>query len=190
MTRRREGRRRRPWQLACGDARLAFSVNPRCALGIGIGTASNKQGLPCVGVRGRWREWFGPSMALTLAARGPSPSAMSATASCLRSEPALARQGSASAPPPKSKRATRWVALLLFWWRRRELNPRPKALGARHYMLITLFDLVLRQHNVRGAPPDQPLSFSYRPKGAGIKRSRDNDPTSTSTGTSGFGARP
>jgi len=82
------------------------------------------------------------------------------------------------------------AALLLFWWRRRELNPRPKALRARRYMLSTLFDLVLRQHNVQGAPRNQPLSFSYQPKGAGIKRSRDNDPTSTSTGTSGFGARP
>jgi len=58
---------------------------------------------------------------------------------------------------PTKKKGRLAAALFLCWWRRRELNPRPKALGARHYMLITLFDLVLRQHNVRGAPPDQPL---------------------------------
>ena len=54
-----------------------------------------------------------------------------------------------------------------YWWRRRELNPRPKALRARRYMLVTLFGLVRRQHNVRGAPSDQPLGFDPRPKGAG-----------------------
>ena len=47
------------------------------------------------------------------------------------------------------------------------MNPRPKALRARRYMLVTLFDLVLRQHNVRGAPQDQPLGFDPLPKGAG-----------------------
>lgn len=50
---------------------------------------------------------------------------------------------------------------------RRESNPRPKALRARRYMLVTLFGLIRRQHNVRGAPPDQPLGFDPRPKGAG-----------------------
>ena len=54
-----------------------------------------------------------------------------------------------------------------YWWRRRESNPRPKALRARRYMLVTLFGLIRRQHNVRGAPPDQPLGFDPRPKGAG-----------------------
>jgi len=54
-----------------------------------------------------------------------------------------------------------------YWWRRRESNPRPKALRARRYMLVTLFDLVRRQHNVRSTPPNQPLGFDLQPKGAG-----------------------
>jgi hypothetical protein len=34
-------------------------------------------------------------------------------------------------------------------------------------MLVALFDLIRRQHNAQGAPPDQPLGFSVQPKGAG-----------------------
>ncbi len=45
------------------------------------------------------------------------------------------------------------------WWRRRELNPRPKALRAQRYMLSSPFDLVLRQHGEQSAPQDQPLGF-------------------------------
>ena len=55
----------------------------------------------------------------------------------------------------------------VIWWRRRESNPRPKALRARRYMLVTLFNLVRRQHNVRSTPPNQPLGFDPQPKGAG-----------------------
>lgn len=76
------------------------------------------------------------------------------------------------------------------WWRWRELNPRPKAFDARYYMLSSPLDLVCRQHGVRSAPADQPVSFSQAPTGRGSRRSCDSDPTSTSTGTSGFGARP
>jgi hypothetical protein len=58
----------------------------------------------------------------------------------------------------------RWI---FNWWRRGELNPRPKALRARRYMLSSPFDLILRQHGVQSAPQDQPLGFSLLPKGAG-----------------------
>jgi len=46
------------------------------------------------------------------------------------------------------------------WWRWRELNPRPKALGARYYMLSSSLNLVRRQHDVRSAPEDQPVSLA------------------------------
>src|SRR3546814_1252932 len=44
------------------------------------------------------------------------------------------------------------------WWRWRESNPRPKALHPRHYMLSPPLDLVPRQHGVRSAPGNQPVS--------------------------------
>jgi len=44
------------------------------------------------------------------------------------------------------------------WWRWGELNPRPKALHPRHYMLSPPLDLVPWQHGVRSAPGDQPVS--------------------------------
>ena len=76
------------------------------------------------------------------------------------------------------------------WWRWAESNRRPKALHARHYMLSPLFDLGWRQHNVRGTPTPTPALSRHRLAGRRRCPSRDDDPTSTSTGTSGFGARP
>ena len=74
------------------------------------------------------------------------------------------------------------------WWRWAESNRRPKALHARHYMLSPLFDLGWRQHNVRSTPT--PIPAKFEPRLAGRRRglSCDDDPTSTSTGTSGFRA--
>ncbi len=46
------------------------------------------------------------------------------------------------------------------WWRWGELNPRPKARYFQHYMLSPLFNLVGRQHNVRGTPANIPALFS------------------------------
>ena len=77
-----------------------------------------------------------------------------------------------------------------YWWRWGELNPRPKMLHARHYMLSAVFDLECRQHTVRSTPALTPAKFRSRLAGRRRNLSRDNDPTSTSTGTSGFGARP
>jgi hypothetical protein len=59
-------------------------------------------------------------------------------------------------PPPPHKKATARVAFFV-WWRRGESNPRPKVLRPRIYMLSALFDLILRQHNVQGAPQNQPV---------------------------------
>src|SRR3546814_21053670 len=44
------------------------------------------------------------------------------------------------------------------WWRWRESKPRPTALHPRHYMLSSPLDLVPRQHGVRSAPGNQPVS--------------------------------
>src|SRR4249919_1624259 len=77
---------------------------------------------------------------------------------------------------------------ILKWWSWRELNPRPRALYLRHYMLSSLLILVCRQHNVRGTPSDTPAKFRHRLAGRRRCRFRDNDLTSTSTGTSGFRA--
>jgi len=74
------------------------------------------------------------------------------------------------------------------WWRWGESNPRPKALHPRHYMLSSPLVLVLRQHDVRGTPQDTPALVKPWLAGRRQGRFRDNDPTSTSTGTSGFGA--
>ena len=87
---------------------------------------------------------------------------MSAPASCLRAEPA-ARCACAGlrihAATTNTKKPPRgW--LFRVWWRRRELNPRPKALRARRYMLSPPFNLVLRQHDGQSTPQDQPLGFS------------------------------
>ena len=43
-----------------------------------------------------------------------------------------------------------------YWWRWRELNPRPKALDARYYMLSSVLGLVHRQHTAPSAPINQP----------------------------------
>src|SRR5688572_10996670 len=74
------------------------------------------------------------------------------------------------------------------WWRWGELNPRPKELHLRHYMLSSPLDLVLRQHDVRSTPQDTPALVKPWLTGRRQGRFRDDDPTSTSTGTSGFGA--
>src|SRR5690606_24079216 len=74
------------------------------------------------------------------------------------------------------------------WWRWRELNPRPKALHPQYYMLSPPLDLVPEQHGVRSASRDQPVSSTGADRRPPRLDSRNNDPTSTSTGTSGFGA--
>jgi len=89
---------------------------------------------------------------------------------------------------PAEKRKGRIAAAHSGWWRWGESNPRPKMLHARHYMLSSLFGLGWRQHNVRGTPPSTPALFRSRLAGRHRFLSRDDDPTSTSTGTSGFGA--
>ena len=68
------------------------------------------------------------------------------------------------------------------------MNPRPKELHLRHYMLSSPLDLVLWQHDVRSTPQDTPALVKPWLTGRRQGRFRDNDPTSTSTGTSGFGA--
>lgn len=76
----------------------------------------------------------------------------------------------------------------LDWWRWRESNPRPKALHPRLYMLSPPFVLGLRKHGVRSTPQDTPARSCFRLAGRRRKPFRDDDPTSTSTDTSGFGA--
>jgi len=63
---------------------------------------------------------------------------------------------SSTSHPRKKKKGPRG-ALFHFWWRRRESNPRPKVLRPRIYMHSSPFSLVLRQHDVRSAPQDQPV---------------------------------
>ena len=117
---------------------------------------------------------------------GPSAAPMFAPASCLRSEPLRGYHFSACDQKQKSPRK----AGIFVWWRRGESNPRPKALRARRYMLSPAFDLVLKQHAGQSAPQNQPALFSRAPTGGSDQRSCDDDPTPTSTCTSGFGARP
>jgi len=71
-------------------------------------------------------------------------------------------KGVAEVPPPKPltlfvwpRRG--WAPVVPIWWRRGESNPRPKVLRPRIYMHSSPFSLVLRQHDVRGAPQDQPV---------------------------------
>ena len=45
------------------------------------------------------------------------------------------------------------------WWRRRELNPRPRAVKPGYYMLISPLDLVHFLPGERGMNVDQPLGF-------------------------------
>ena len=45
------------------------------------------------------------------------------------------------------------------WWRRRELNPRPRAVKPGYYMLISPLDLVHVLPGERGMNVDQPLNF-------------------------------
>ena len=104
----------------------------------------------------------------------------------------------AAARPPASCRSRHWGSQktrgrlrgpsFFGWWRWGELNPRPKELHLRHYMLSSPFVLVLRQHDVRSTPQDTPALVKPWLAGRRQGRFRDNDPTSTSTGTSGFGA--
>ena len=47
-------------------------------------------------------------------------------------------------------------ATIADWWRWAESNRRPKELHPRHYMLSSLFDLDLRQHDVRSTPSATP----------------------------------
>ena len=54
------------------------------------------------------------------------------------------------------RKGPREAGLCFNWWRWGELNPRPKALHPRHYMLSSPFVLGLRQHDVRGTPQDTP----------------------------------
>ena len=68
------------------------------------------------------------------------------------------------------------------------MNPRPKALHPRHYMLSAPLDLIPEQHGAQSASRDQPVLVNRGLTGNCLRRFRDNDPTSTSTGTSGFGA--
>src|SRR5690606_19812460 len=86
------------------------------------------------------------------------------------------------------KAGTRRAPALPGWWRWRELNPRPKALHPRYYMLSPPLDLVPEQHGARSASRDQPVSSTGADRRPSRLDSRNNDPTSTSTGTSGFGA--
>jgi len=55
-------------------------------------------------------------------------------------------------------------------------------------MLSPPLDLACRQHGVRSASSGQPASLEPRLAGSRRGRTRDHDPTSASTGTSGFGA--
>ncbi len=129
----------------------------------------------------RWREDSRPpcpSPAWPSIVRRP----MLASASCLRS-----RTLRAGLPRSNTKTAAQGDCVCI-WWRWRESNPRPKVLHPRIYMLSSPLDLVRKQHDVRSAPPDQPVLVKPWLTGSHHGRFRDNDPTSTSTGTSGFGA--
>src|SRR5688572_24841918 len=109
---------------------------------------------------------------------------MAGTPHCIHSG---SRGRCANGRAPGKKRAA-CAALFHGWWRWRESNPRPKALHLRHYMLSPPFVLVLRQHDVRSTPQDTPALLEPWLAGRRHGRSCDDDPTSTSTGTSGFGA--
>jgi len=139
----------------------------------------------------RWREYVRPCGPHPARCAGPAlrPSGF-AYRETVNPRAALRALGFASTTTPNNEKGHRKGGLFRCWWRWRELNPRPKALGARYYMLSSSLNLVRRQHDVRSAPEDQPVSFSQAPTGSGSQRSCDNDPTSTSTSTSGFGARP
>src|SRR4249919_1195817 len=63
-------------------------------------------------------------------------------------------------PSDAKRKGPREAGLCFNWWRWGELNPRPKALHPRHYMLSSLFDLEWRQHNVRGTPSPTPALVS------------------------------
>jgi hypothetical protein len=47
----------------------------------------------------------------------------------------------------------------LIWWRRRELNPRPRAVKPGYYMLVSPLVLVHVLPGERGVNVDQPLGF-------------------------------
>jgi hypothetical protein len=107
--------------------------------------------------------------------------------------PKLSRDG---LPTPGNKKAGTLSGIPAFlellwsvkWWRWGESNPRPKARDLRYYMLSTTFVLGRRQHDVRSTPADTPALFKHRLAGRRQCLFRDDDPTSTSTDTSGFGA--
>src|SRR5690554_3527917 len=58
----------------------------------------------------------------------------------------------------KKKNPNRRRLGFLVWWRWAESNRRPKALHPRYYMLSPPLDLAPRQHDVRSAPGNQPVS--------------------------------
>lgn len=75
----------------------------------------------------------------------------------------------------------------LYWWRWAELNRRPKALHARHYMLSSPFGLGLRQHDVRSTPQDTPALFQAGLAGRRLAQSRGDDPTPRARAQAGSG---
>ena len=103
--------------------------------------------------------------------------------------PTYSREDAWSSPiaTTKTKKPPRG-RFFCIWWSWRELNPRPRALYLRHYMLSSPLILVCRKHDVRSAPAATPAKFRHRLAGRRRCRFRDNDLTSTSTGTSGFRA--
>ena len=134
----------------------------------------------------RWREYSG---LLSLAPSGPSVKAMLVPASCLHSRNCFLNS-THHFQTNETTRATLRRPLSFHWWRWRESNPRPKVLHPRLYMHSSPFDLIRRQHDVRSTPPDQHIRLTVDRCAASQWRSRDNDLTSTSTGTSGFRAKP
>jgi hypothetical protein len=126
---------------------------------------------------------LGPSMGLALAALGPACGGP-------KSFPTILSNGALFQPTHHRNAKAAMKAASHFWWRRGESNPRPKALRARRYMLSSSLGLAPEQHDAQSALRNQPVCFSRLPTGGNHQRSRDNDPTSASTSTSGFGARP
>ena len=129
-----------------------------------------------------WRRGiFAPSMALTLR---PSASPMFTSASCLRSRTPY--EISVLCPQPNKKARTRRAFLFGGGGGNRTPVRRRSAPGATC--------LVQRSISSRSSTLDKAhrgtsrFCFSGRPTGGNHQRSRDDDPTSTSTGTSGFGA--
>ena len=58
-----------------------------------------------------------------------------------RRSPQASAETPANPQEPATKKANRERLAFSYWWRRRESNPRPRALSHRHYMLSPVFDL-------------------------------------------------